>query len=199
MALFGSKSKDPNALLAKGKYKDALKGFQSMLDDNPDDINIRIKLADCVLHAPIGGVIIGPQEPEEMVGRVVPLGEPLCEVGQIAEKVMIRAAVPEADAPPVEPGLEVEISLQPLIEVETLGGRVERVASRSTTYENANVFMADVVVENPPVLKAPDAEEPDYLLKPGMTGKARIETRADTTYFGIYYRLLKRKLSYWLF
>ena len=71
-------------------------------------------------------------------------------------------------------------------------------AQRSVTYQNANVYIADVIVENRPATVAGGAEG-ELLLMPGMTGKARITTRGRSTYFKIYAGVLKEKIVYWMF
>jgi hypothetical protein len=134
-----------------------------------------------------------------MVGMVVRPGEPLCEIGEIEEKVRIRIALPEEHVPEVEENREVEVSLQPFVAGEVIKGRIESIAARSTTYKNANVFMVDVIVANRRVGDISGAGPGDYLLKPGMTGKARIKMGDDSTYLRIYGRMLLRKLRYWLF
>ena len=160
---------------------------------------LRQQLQDCTLSAPISGAVISPENPKAMVGMVVRPGEPLCEIGEIEEKVRIRIALPEEHMPEVEENREVEISLQPFVAGEVIKGRIESIAARSTTYKNANVFMVDVIVANRRVEDISGAGPGDYLLKPGMTGKARIKMGGDSTYFRIYARMLLRKLRYWLF
>ncbi len=156
------------------------------------------RLKDSTLLSPISGTVIGPEYPEEMLGMVVSPGEPLCEIGHIAEKVRVRIAVPEADAPKVSADQEVEIRLQSLLTQEVITGRIARVAQRSLTYQNTNVFIADVIVENRSATAAGGAEG-ELLLMPGMTGKARITIRGTSTYLKIYAGLLKEKIVYWLF
>ncbi len=159
---------------------------------------LRQRLKDATLLSPISGTVIGPQDPEEMVGMVVGPGEALCEIGHIAEKIRVRIAVPEAHKPDVAADQEVEVRLQSLVTREVITGRIARVAQRSVTYQNANVYIADVIVENRPATVAGGAEG-ELLLMPGMTGKARITTRGRSTYFKIYAGVLKEKIVYWMF
>jgi len=160
---------------------------------------LRQQLRDHTLAAPITGTIIAPENPQEMVGMVVRAGEPLCEIGQIRDRIRIRIAVPEADAPRVARGQKVEITLEPLVAKEVLEGTIRHIASRSMTYKNTNVFMAAVVVHNRTAPRAPGQQGHEYLIKPGMTGKARINIEQVSSYISIYARALKRKLQYWLF
>ncbi len=49
MPLFGfGESKDPEELLAEGKYKKAIKGFKKRLKKDPDDLKTRLRLADAL-------------------------------------------------------------------------------------------------------------------------------------------------------
>ncbi len=158
---------------------------------------LRSQLEDCYLKSTIDGTVLEPDEPESMIGYVVRAGEPLCRVGSIAERVKVRLAVPDERADDVKQGLPVRIRLRPLVREEALEGEILRIGERSVTYKNSNVFMADVMIEN---TAAPSPEgEPQYLLKPGMTGKARVVLPGKSTYFSIYGRLILRKLSYWLY
>ena len=132
-------------------------------------------------------------------------GEQLMRIGAFDERARIRVAVPGADVKQVEPGMVVEIQLRSFLTPseqgvdDVLRGKVARVAPRSETYKNANVFMADVYISLPP----PDAEGQAgnlrELLKPGMTGKVRILKEEKSTYLKIYARSIKNKIDYWMF
>lgn len=159
---------------------------------------LKAKIEDCYLRAPIAGTILEPDEPEKLLGVVVREGEQLCRIGSIADRVRVRIAVPAERIADVEEGQQVEIRLRPLIARKALRGTIETVAERSVTYKNANVFMADVVLPNS-LVQAPDEESPQYLLKPGMTGKAKIVRPGKSTYLYIYGGILHRKAKYWLY
>jgi hypothetical protein len=128
---------------------------------------------------------------------VVRAGETLCRIGSIGERVKVKVAVPDERITDVAVGMPVEIRLRTLIAEKPIEGRITALAEASVTYKNANVFMADVLVDN---TRAQSAEgEPQYLLKPGMTGKAKIIRPGKSNYASIYGRLLWRKLQYWFF
>ncbi len=153
---------------------------------------------DCYLRAPIAGSAVEPEHPERMLGVVVREGEPLCRIGSIAERVRLRIAVPAERAPDVHAGQAVEVQLRSLLTRKALRGTIAQVAERSVTYKNANVFMAELTVPNPAVPVGEEGE-PQFLLKPGMTGKARIIQDEESTYLSIYARAAYRKLRYWVF
>ena len=159
---------------------------------------LRFHLDQCFLRAPLTGIVIEPENPEELVGVVVKEGEPLCRIGSVTEEVKIRVAIPAERVDDVEEDQKVNIHLRPLITEKTITGRIEKIAERSVTYENANVFMADVFVDNI-VRDDPDRDESRYVLKPGMTGKAKVIRPEKSTYFAIYSGILYRKIKYWLY
>jgi len=159
---------------------------------------LRSRLEDCFLRAPIAGTVLEPEEPEKLVGVVVKEGEPLCRIGSIDEEVKIRIAVQADRIADVKEGMDVEIRLRPFVFERVIKGKIKSVAERSVTYKNSNVFMADVVVANT-VLEDSEGGARQYLLKPGMTGKAKIIRPGKSTYLSIYGRALARKLKYWLF
>ncbi len=190
----------PQAPERRGELLAQMRALEYTLSGEQHEVDIlRQQLADCTLAAPITGTVIAPENPDELLGVVVRPGEPLCEIGEIQHKVRIKIAIPEADAQDVAEGQEVQISLQPLVTGQTIVGAIEKVASRSTTYKNSNVFIADVIVENHRIGTEGGADGSDYLLKPGMTGKAKIKKGDDSTYLKIYAGMLKRKFQYWLF
>jgi multidrug resistance efflux pump len=159
---------------------------------------LHARLEDCYLRSPIEGTVLEPEEPQRLLGVVVREGEPLCRVGSVSEKVRVKVAVPAENVSQVQNGREVEIRLRPLITQELLRGRIESIAERSVTYLNSNVYMADVIVDNHP-LPGSDSNSPLFLLKPGMTGKAKVVLPGKSSLAGVYGGRLWRKLKYWLF
>jgi multidrug efflux pump subunit AcrA (membrane-fusion protein) len=159
---------------------------------------LRSRLEDATIRAPIGGTVLEPDDPEKLLGAVVKEGELLCRIGHIASEMLVRIAVPAERAAEVRAGQAVELRLRPLVTEEAMRATIRDVALRSVTYKNTNVFMASAVIESPVV--NPDAEgSARYLLKPGMTGKAKILLPEDSTYAAIYAGRLYRKLHYALF
>jgi len=159
---------------------------------------LRSRLRDCSLLAPIDGIVLEPQDPGKLLGVMVQAGEPLCRIGSITQRVNVRVAVPAERVSDVREGQEVEIQLRPLITEKTLSGHIQKLSDRSVTYKNANVFMADVLVDNL-VVADPDGGGTRYLLKPGMTGKAKVIRSEESSYFIIYGKVLYSKLKYWLY
>ena len=159
---------------------------------------LRYHLEQCFLRAPMTGMVIEPEHPDELQGVVVKEGEPLCRIGSVTKDVKIRVAVPAERVDDVETGQKVEIHLRPLITEKTITGRIEKMAERSVTYENSNVFMADVFVDNI-IREDPEKGQSRYVLKPGMTGKADVVRPGESTYFAIYGGMLYRKIKYWLY
>jgi len=159
---------------------------------------LQYRLENCYYRSPITGIVLEPEEPAKLVSVTVDEGEPLCRIGAVEEQVRIRVAVPGDRVTEVWPQEEVEVLLRPYLEKAVLRGTVESVAERSVTYKNANVFMADVVVNNIVPSKG-SGKIVKFQLKPGMTGKARIIKPAKSTYASIYGRLIYRTIKYWMY
>ncbi len=183
----------------RGEQLAEIRALQHTLAAKQEEIKLlREQLGDCFLEAPIDGSVVEPEHPEQLLGVVVREGEPLCRIGRIADRVTVRIAVPGERASEVEAGMPAQVQLRSLLDREPMHGEVERVAARSVNYKNANVFMADVTLENPVVRLGGEGRE-RYLLKPGMTGKAAIIRPEQSTYLVIYGKVVLRKLEYWLF
>jgi len=162
---------------------------QSERDAQVIEVNIQQKLLDqCEIRSPIGGTIIEPDDPEQL--RIpVREGQLLARVGTLGEKVRIMVAIPSERIRRVEVGRPVSIQLRSLVHKATLEGEITHISRRSENYESSNVFMATVIVSQPA----------DNTLKPGMTGKANIVLKEESTYARIFGGALLRKLDYWLF
>ncbi|MBA7698468.1 hypothetical protein ES703_107145 [subsurface metagenome] len=190
------KDQDPDkmgSLLAqKGAAEHSLNAKEAQIE------LLKSKIEDCFLQAPISGTVLEPEQPEKLLGYFVREGEQLCRIGSIADRVRVKIAVPAERVRDIETGLEVQIQLRPLVSDEPLLGNIATIGQRSVTYKNANVYIADVIVDNALLVVSGD-EGPQYLLKPGMTGKAKIIRAGKSTYVSIYGGMLLRKLKYWLF
>lgn len=154
---------------------------------------LKQKLKDCFIRAPFTGTMLSPEQPGEMVEVSVSEGERLTRMGQFREKVRVKVAVPASRIDDVEPGQDVTIRLQSFIEERAFDGRILRVSQRSVTYKKSNVFMARVELKN----QYKKTGQP--MLKPGMTGKAKVDLGTKSTYAMIYGGKLYRKVRYWLY
>jgi multidrug resistance efflux pump len=147
---------------------------------------IEVSLKDSRVRAPISGVVTEPSEPEELTGRVVGRGDPLCRIANL-KTVRINVAVEEPYLHLVKPGQEVEISLEARLTEKYLTARIKHLHLRSTVFKNQNVSFAEVFVPND-----------DGFLKPGMTGKALVKVGRSTSVTK-WWRRGKRKALYWWF
>jgi RND family efflux transporter MFP subunit len=147
---------------------------------------IEMQLRDSRVVSPISGVITEPSEPEQLTGRVVGKGDPLCRIANL-NTVLINVAIEEPYLHLVKKGQEVEISLQARLTEKYIRGKIRHLHMRSTIYKNSNVFFAEVLVPNE-----------DGVLKPGMTGKALVHVGRGT-HAVKWYERGKRKILYWWF
>lgn len=91
----------------------------------------------------------------------VTVGQTLYEIAPL-DKVRVEVAIPDEDASHVEPGMTVEVRMDALAG-EVLSGTIERVRPRSEIRNEDNVFIAEIVLNNP-----------DHKLRPGAEGHARV-------------------------
>lgn len=147
---------------------------------------VELNIRDSMVRAPIDGIIIEPTEPEQLAGRVVSQGDPLCRIANLS-RLRIDVAVEEPELPEVKEGQEVKISLEALLTDQYMEGKIKHIHMRSTVFKNMNVFMAEVYVDNE-----------KGILKQGMTGKALIKI-GRCTYFQKWYKRGRKKVIYWWF
>ena len=120
------------------------------------------RLANLEIKSPIDGAVIGG-DLKRSEGVPLSIGQPLYEIGPI-ERMVAQIDIPQAELSHVRAGQSVEI------ELEAYPGKVwtasiERIHPRSESREGANVFVAEVVIENA-----------EMLIRPGMRGKVRVTT-----------------------
>lgn len=184
----------------RSQYQAEMAARLKELEAKQREIDIlRFRIRESTIRSSIDGIVTDPAEPLELKNVAVRQGEQLLRVGAFGDKARVRIAVPGASVKQVSEGLPVEIQLQAFLskdgdsDTKLLKGEVMRLAKRSETYKNANVFMAEVEVDlaENPVLRE--------VLRPGMTGKARIIKPEKSTYLGIYWGRISRKIDYWLF
>jgi multidrug resistance efflux pump len=198
MVKLRGEAEDQKNLQQRGQILAELQAKRHELRAKEEEVKLlQDKLEQCFLHAPISGVVIEPEEPHQLLGVTVREGEPLCRVGQVAESVKVKVAIPGDRISEVETGQNVQISLRPFIEQRVIEGTLQQITSRSVTYKNSNVFMGTVVVAR--LLPAKENPGNELVLQPGMTGKAKVVLPGDTTYASIYGRLIYRKVKYWMF
>ncbi|HKG20832.1 MAG TPA: efflux RND transporter periplasmic adaptor subunit, partial [Blastocatellia bacterium] len=110
---------------------------------------------------PGAGVILG-EDLRKMVGRRYGRGEEICRIGEL-ENFLLRIDVSERDISDVRLDSSVRFKLK-TVPGRTFTGRVSKINSEATLNQYGQLFYpVEVLVENS-----------DGLLRPGMTGFARI-------------------------
>lgn len=144
------------AQLKQNKVKiDALRKKQNIFKDKADKLTLR---------APISGIIV-EDNIQSMFGKPIDIGERICDI-TVLEKVLVTVSIDEKDVAEVKPGQDVKLKVKPLISHE-FNGNVYKISpvSKYDQMKKRNVYEVDVLIDNP-----------EGLLKPGMTGFAKIRT-----------------------
>ncbi|MFW5915124.1 MAG: efflux RND transporter periplasmic adaptor subunit, partial [Planctomycetota bacterium] len=192
------RAEDEENIDQRGQILAELRAKEHELNAEEEQINLlKDRLERATLRAPISGMMLEPEEPDEMRGVTASSGETLGRIGDVSEQVQVKVAIPGGRISEIETDYPVEIRLRPLVEERIVEGNIRHISSRSVTYEESNVFMAEVVV--PRTVPAKDNSDRILTLQPGMTGKGKVLLPGETTYASIYARKLYRNVSYWLF
>jgi multidrug resistance efflux pump len=113
------------------------------------------------VKCPIDGIVISG-DLQRTEGAPLTLGQRLFEVAPLDE-MMIEIAVPQDDIAYVARGMEVSMRLD-AYGFETWTGVVHQVRPRAQILDEQSVFVAEVRIANA-----------DRRLRPGMTGRAKVE------------------------
>ena len=118
------------------------------------------------MQAPVAGLVL--RAPERLGAAVSPEGGPLFEIGDPLTTMRVDASVSETEVASIKPGQKAEVFVTAL-PGRTFQGRVERVFIEPERREGAVLYPVRLSVENP-----------EGVLLPGMTARARMEVaRAD--------------------
>ncbi len=86
---FGGKNKDPNELLAHKDYEGAIKGFRAILEESPDDMNSRLRLADAL--SCVGRT-------EEAIEEYLVVAEDYAERGFLVKAIAVNKKIVKLDS-----------------------------------------------------------------------------------------------------
>lgn len=120
------------------------------------------KLSRLELRSPISGVIVSG-DMDKVEGARLEMGKSLFEVAPL-EKMMVELQVPEADARHVQQGQTARMKFN-AYPFRSWEGQIARVHPRSELIGEANVFIAEVELDNH-----------DGTLRPGMKGWGKVAT-----------------------
>ncbi len=121
---------------------------------------LRQRLANLEIRSPVRGFVMGG-DPRKLEGARLTLGETLMEVAPL-DQLIVELKIPDEDIAHVEEQQPVSYRLaaSPWSSRE---GQIELIHPRAEIRDQANVFVAEVAVDNH-----------DGTIRPGMRGKAKV-------------------------
>lgn len=143
---------------------------------------IRNRLDHLELRSPVDGVVLQGSL-ERRQHYPVGIGEVLYEIAPL-NRIRLETAVAAEERSHIEVGMPVDIRLDGAAGGATVQGKISRIHPRSETRNDHNVFVAEVIVDNP-----------DDTLKPGMEGSARITGHRHTLGWIFGHRFFERLMT----
>ncbi len=135
------------------------------------------------IKSPIAGVVVtGDLKKSE--GVPLGVGDQLFEIAPL-EQMVVEIAIPETDITWTQTGQSVEIVLDAYPET-TWTGTLVRIHPRAELREDSQVFIGEVILENP-----------QAVLRPGMRGRAKIEGPEKSLGWNLFHKPWY-ELRYWL-
>jgi multidrug efflux pump subunit AcrA (membrane-fusion protein) len=144
---------------------------------------LRDRLTRLEVRSPIDGVVLsGSLDRRENVP--VSIGQTLYEIAPV-ETLRLEVAVPSAEVSHVRPGLSVEVRMDGSAD-EVVMGTIERLRPSSETRDGHNVFVAELILDNP-----------TGRWRPGMEGLVRITSDRHPIGWNLLHRPWDYVLSRW--
>ena len=132
------------------------------------------RLGNLDIRSPIDGwVVVGDLEKAQ--GAAVELGQTLFEIAPL-EKMVAEVEVPEDEIRFVANGMPADLKLNSF-PFRSFSGNVSKVNLRAEVRDEESVFVAEVQIDNI-----------DRSLKPGMAGRAKIDTGWSTLGWRLFHR-----------
>jgi multidrug efflux pump subunit AcrA (membrane-fusion protein) len=165
-------STETGALVAQTEARAARSNFDALISElhsNHEQLQSLRERHDISQHqydgmnvlAPRSGVILG-EDLQKMIGKRFSKGDEICRVGDL-ERFLLKIDVSERDISRVTLESPVRFKLK-TVPGRTFTGRVSKIRAESTPNQyGQGVYPVEVLVENP-----------DGMLRPGMTGFARV-------------------------
>lgn len=154
--------KERDAAQAAHKYSEAQ---IARLEMERLDLELELldhRAANLEIKSPVSG-IVASGDLERAQGAPLTIGQTLFEVAPL-DKIIVEVAVPEDAISLTHPGQNIAVRLDAYPD-ETWQAVVVKIHPRSEIRDEANVFIAEVELDNA-----------DGRLRPGMKGRAKIET-----------------------
>jgi multidrug efflux pump subunit AcrA (membrane-fusion protein) len=148
-----------------------------------DSLKVKIRLLEnraqnLEIKSPVDGVVISG-DPKKMEGARLTIGQTLLEIGPLGE-MLVEVWVPDEEIGHVQVGLPVSIRLesQP---TRKIPGQITKIHPRAVTEDGANVFIAEVRLDNR-----------GGTLRPGMDGRARVRSASHPLGWNLFHRVWQR-------
>jgi multidrug resistance efflux pump len=153
---------------------DRLQVRTELLEHRSDNLEIR---------SPVDGVVVSGDW-KRAEGTPLKTGQTLFEIAPL-DRMVLEVAVLERDVPYVEPGMPVRIRFD-AFPLKSRTAAVESIHPRSELRDHANVFIAEVPVDNA-----------NRLLRPGMRGRAQVTGRPYPLGWNLFRRPIAAAIA-WL-
>ena len=163
---------ETNSLVAETEARAARSSFEALISElhaNRQQLEslkqrrdiLQKEYAGMIIQSPGAGMILG-EDMRKMIGRRYSRGEEICRVGEL-ENFLLRIDVSERDISEVRLDSPVRFKLK-TVPGRTFTGQVSKINAEPTPNQHGQLFYpVEVLVDNA-----------DGLLRPGMTGFARI-------------------------
>lgn len=130
------------------------------------------------IKSPVEGVVISG-DPKKMQGARLTIGQTLLEVGPL-DQMVVEVSVPDEDIAHVKVGQEISMRFEAL-PTRPHQGEIKKIHPRAVTKDQANVFTAEVRLDNR-----------DGTLRPGMDGRARVHTARHAFGWNLFHKVWQR-------
>ena len=150
---------------------------------NVKDAQLTRREQELEIESPVSGVVLEGLR-DRVDGTPVKRGDVLFEVAPL-DRVQVEVEIPAGDVCNVVSGQSVTLWLEGL-GGDSLSGKIDGLSPESEVSEGANVFMADVEFDNV-----------QGKMRPGMRGRARIDTPLKPLGWILFQPLWEWVLSRW--
>ena len=171
--------------LAKGEAADAKLAKLELQKLQLERDRLDQRMANLDIKSPIDGIVVSG-DLERVEGAPLTVGQSLFEIGP-TEQMLVEIAVPESEVAYVETEQSVQLWLD-AYPGQSWNAKLQHIQPRAEIIDNESVFVAEVQLNND-----------TSLLRPGMSGRARIATASHPLGWNLFHRAWDalRKQIYW--
>lgn len=135
---------------------------------------LRHRTANLQIQCPIDGVVVSG-DLKRTEGAPLTIGQPLFEIAPL-NQMIAELEIPQDEIAHVQTGAPVELRFE-AFSGRTWSGVIERIHPRAEVRDRRTVFVAEVRLDNP-----------DELLRPGMSGRAKVSSPARSLGWIVFHR-----------